>query len=99
MGIDRDEVFRVARLANIELTESEAEALPAQLDRIVDYVRGLESVATEGVEESHDAPATPLRADEPATSLPREEILRIAPAHRDGLLIVPRVIGGDAESA
>ncbi len=99
MGIDRDEVFRVARLAHIDLTEAEAAALPAQLDRIVDYVRGLESVATDGVRESHAAPATPLRADEPAPSLPRDDVLRIAPAHRDALLVVPRVIGGEVETA
>lgn len=97
MGISREEVFRVARLAHIDLTEAEAAALPEQLDRIVEYVRSLEAVATEGAEESLPAPPTPLRADEVAESLPRDEVLRIAPVHREGLLVVPRVIGGEEE--
>ena len=94
MGIERDEVLRVARLAHIDLTEAEAASLPPQLDRIVEYVKTLESVATEGVRETGGAPATPLRADRVVPSLDRSELLRIAHAHRDGLLVVPRVIGG-----
>jgi aspartyl-tRNA(Asn)/glutamyl-tRNA(Gln) amidotransferase subunit C len=95
MGLSREEVFRVARLAQINLTEAEAASLPAQLDRIVDYVQSLESVATEGVREALEAAASPLRADETAPSLPHGEVMRIAPAQRDGLIVVPRVIGAD----
>ncbi len=110
MGISRDEVFRVARLAHIDLTAAEAESLPAQLDRIVEYVRQLEAVggaapgdaegggSAGGAAPAFETPRTPLRADEPGPCLPTSDALAAAPARRGDLLAVPRVIGGE-ESA
>ena len=96
MGISREEVFRVARLAHIDLTAAEAESLPAQLDRIVEYVRQLESVALAGEEAALETtPQTPRRADEPGPCLPVNDALAAAPARRGDLLAVPRVIGGE----
>jgi len=95
VGISRDEVFRVARLAHIDLTAAEAESLPAQLDRIVEYVRQLEAVPPAGGEAAFETPRTPLRADEPGPCLPMNDALGAAPARRGDLLAVPRVIGGE----
>ena len=39
--------------------------------------------------------ATPLRDDEPRPSLDRDAVARNAPAWRDGLFVVPKVIGGE----
>lgn len=106
MGISREEVFRVARLAHIELTAAEAEALPAQLDRIVEYVRQLEGVGgavmggapPSGGATAFETPQTPLRADEPVACLPVAEALAAAPARHGDLIAVPRVIGGEEEA-
>jgi aspartyl/glutamyl-tRNA(Asn/Gln) amidotransferase C subunit len=38
---------------------------------------------------------TPFRDDEPHTSTDRELVARNAPAWRDGLFVVPKVIGGE----
>lgn len=102
-GISRDEVFRVARLAHIDLTPAEAESLPAQLDRIVEYVKQLEAVGgaapgggpAGGEGAAFETPQTPLRADAPAPCLPTGEALAAAPARRGDLIAVPRVIGGE----
>lgn len=98
MGITRDEVLRVARLAHIDLTEAEAVALPEQLDRIVAYVDSLSAVATEGAIERSALPPTLLRPDEPRPSLPVRDVLSGAPAPRGDLFGVPRVIGGEEEA-
>ena len=82
MGISREEVFRVARLAHIDLTDEEAAALPEQLDRIVAYVDSLSAVAAEGSVERSALPPTSLRADEPRRSLSVADVLRGAPAPR-----------------
>jgi aspartyl/glutamyl-tRNA(Asn/Gln) amidotransferase C subunit len=47
-----------------------------------------------GFEES-DAAVTPLREDEPRASTNRDDVARNAPAWRDGLFVVPKVIGGE----
>ncbi len=38
---------------------------------------------------------TPFRDDEPHQPLDRELVARNAPAWRDGLFVVPKVIGGE----
>ncbi|MFN0151014.1 MAG: Asp-tRNA(Asn)/Glu-tRNA(Gln) amidotransferase subunit GatC [bacterium] len=99
MGITREEVLRVARLAHIDLTDEEAAALPAQLDRIISYVHSLDAVPAAGAVERSALSPTPPRADEPSPSLSTQDVLGGAPGARGALFGVPRVIGGEDESA
>jgi aspartyl-tRNA(Asn)/glutamyl-tRNA(Gln) amidotransferase subunit C len=99
VGISREDVLRVARLAHIDLTEAETAALPAQLDRIIAYVESLEAVPIDADGAADAAPATPLRADEARASLPLDEALGGAPARRGDFFGVPRVIGADDGAA
>jgi aspartyl-tRNA(Asn)/glutamyl-tRNA(Gln) amidotransferase subunit C len=50
MRISREEVLRVAQLANLELSEVEVAKYQAQLDSILDYIAKLNSVDTTNVE-------------------------------------------------
>ena len=50
MSIDRDTVYRVARLARIAVSEEEAEALRGELNAILGFVEQLAEVDTAGVE-------------------------------------------------
>lgn len=50
MRITREEVLRVAQLANLELSEAEVTKYQAQLDSILDYIAKLNSVDTTNVE-------------------------------------------------
>lgn len=94
MNIDRDEARRVARLAHLELDEAGLDRMAAEMTKILTYIDQLREVETEGVEE-RVAGVTPLRADEPRPSLHRDAVARNAPAWRDGLFVVPKVIGGE----
>ncbi len=88
------DVRRIAMLARIALDDDEAGRLGPQLARILDYVRKLEELDTEGVEPTahpHEF-ACPLRADAVTNPNLREALLAVAPEVEDGLFVVPRVV-------
>lgn len=92
--IDRDEVRRIAGLANIELDDAAVEAMSRDLSQILDYV---DQIAAVEVPSSEAAPAAPmtLRDDEVGPSVPVETIDENAPAFAHGLFVVPKIIGGE----
>jgi aspartyl-tRNA(Asn)/glutamyl-tRNA(Gln) amidotransferase subunit C len=88
------DVQQVAQLARLALSAKELETLAAQLDHILEYVRQLQSVPTQGVAPtSHVLPlADVLRPDQRLPSLPPETIAELAPARHGNLIKVPKVI-------
>lgn len=93
MKISAEDVRQIARLAEMNVAESELEALTGQLDRIVSFVAQLEALPA-GV---HAAPFHPgpgqvaLRADEVKPAPLARPLAELAPAFREGLLVVPRL--------
>jgi aspartyl-tRNA(Asn)/glutamyl-tRNA(Gln) amidotransferase subunit C len=89
--IDIDHLATLARLA---LTPEEKARFTAQLGDILGYVEQLKKANIDGVEPT--AHATPifnvLQADEPRAGLSVEDALRNAPAQRDNMFVVPRVV-------
>lgn len=94
MDIDRDEARRVAELAHLEFDDAGLDRMASEMTKILTYIDQLREVDAEGFEE-RDVTVTPLRADEPRPSIDREQVARNAPAWRDGLFVVPKVIGGE----
>jgi aspartyl-tRNA(Asn)/glutamyl-tRNA(Gln) amidotransferase subunit C len=94
MSLTADQVWWVAHLARLELSEAELQTMTPQLSAIVDYVNQLAKVDTEGVEpmahplEVHNV----FREDEPAPSLPVDTALLNAPARRGDFYAVPAVL-------
>ncbi len=84
----------VAHLARIALTEEEERLLSVQLGNILGYIDQLKQVDVANVEPT--AHAVPLvnvtRPDEVRPSLPHEAALRNAPAHANGLFLVPKIV-------
>ncbi len=88
------DVRKVALLARIALSDEEAQRLQPQLARILDYVRKLDELNTEGVEPTahpHEF-ACPMRADIPTNPNAREALLAVAPEVEDGFFVVPKVV-------
>jgi aspartyl-tRNA(Asn)/glutamyl-tRNA(Gln) amidotransferase subunit C len=92
----REEVARIAKLANLELGPDEVELFSRQLGDILAHANALQRIDTTGVpptasvgEESADRP------DQTRPCLDRAAALAIAPdpAPGPGLFKVPRVIG------
>ena len=84
----------IAHLARLELTAEEAQKFGEQLSHILEHIEKLKQLDVGQVEPT--AHAVPLvnvtRPDVVTDSLPHAEALRNAPAQRDGLFIVPKIV-------
>jgi aspartyl-tRNA(Asn)/glutamyl-tRNA(Gln) amidotransferase subunit C len=96
MKIDREEARRVAGLAHLEFDDAGLDRMAAEMTSILSYIDQLREAAGADADPAPvEATATPLREDEPRPSIDREPVARNAPAWRDGLFVVPKVIGGE----
>ncbi len=91
MGIDRDTVLHVARLARLDLRPAEIERLTTELDAILTAVSKVAELDLTGVPPtSHPLDLVNVWADdEPAPSLSLEQALANAPAREADLFRVP----------
>ncbi|MBU0944794.1 MAG: Asp-tRNA(Asn)/Glu-tRNA(Gln) amidotransferase subunit GatC [Proteobacteria bacterium] len=94
MKITRQEVEHVARLAKLNLSETELVKMTGQLDTILAYVAKLDELDTEGVVPTTHAFSitNAFREDEVMPSLPREEALANGPKKNGEAFVVPRII-------
>jgi aspartyl-tRNA(Asn)/glutamyl-tRNA(Gln) amidotransferase subunit C len=94
MTITRAEVQHVARLARLGLSEQEMDQLASELDHILDAMEALRQLDTSAIPPT--AQVIPLRNvmrdDVARPSWPVDEILKNAPATRDGQFLVPPVL-------
>ncbi len=88
------DIDHLARLAALRLSDAERKAVRADLERIVAMVGRMQAVVTDGVAPlAHPLDAAQrLRRDEPTETVDRAHNQAGAPAIRDGLYLVPRVI-------
>ncbi len=94
MGISRDEVRHVARLARLALTDDEEELMTDQLGSILDFIAKLDELDTTDVEPTYHAVemSNVLREDESRPSPPLDEVLKNAPQRQDPFFLVPRIL-------
>ena len=94
MGTTDLDVRYVAHLARLELEPDEEARLGAQLGNILGYIEKLKELDVSQVEPT--AHAVPLlnvfRPDVVRPSMPTAEALRNAPAHANGLFVVPKIV-------
>ena len=95
MRITKQDVEHVAKLARLEITETEKEAFSQQLSGILTYVEKLNALKTEGVEPTATVlgQTNVFREDKFRPSLPVEKALANAPERMDGFFVVPKIIG------
>ena len=93
MSIGRQEVLHVARLAELDVAESDLARLVEQMGRIVEFVEQLNEVPAG--EQAPPFLAGPtqvaLRPDEPRPGGLARTPAEIAPEFRQGFFIVPRL--------
>lgn len=98
MSVTREDVERIARLAELHVDEAALPALTDQMSRILDYVSQIAQVpGTETVQPFTPGPmALRFRADDvrpvPLALTPAQ----IAPAFANGFFLVPRLGAFDA---
>ena len=84
----------VAKLARLALTPEERAKLAQQLGDVLHHIEQLKKVDVSGVEPTaHAAPVFNVWADDVAhPGLPVELALKNAPAQRDHMVVVPKVV-------
>ena len=89
--LDLDHVAKLARLA---LTPEEKTQLSQQLGDVLHHIEQLAKVDVTGIEPTaHAFPVVNVWADDVAKpGLPVEAALRNAPAQRDHMIVVPKVV-------
>jgi aspartyl-tRNA(Asn)/glutamyl-tRNA(Gln) amidotransferase subunit C len=94
MALSLDEIQRIAHLARIEVTATEAADVAHKLDAIFELIGRMRAVDTTGIvpmSHAHDATLA-LREDRVTEFDARATFQRLAPEAQDGLYLVPRVI-------
>ena len=98
MALTLDDVKRIAHLARLELAGDEAARTLEQLNDFFGLVAQMQAVDTTGIAplahpiEQIEEVALRLREDAVTESVRRDDLQRSAPAVRDGLYLVPKVI-------
>src|SRR5215212_8239392 len=96
-----DQVRHVAKLARLALPDEKLAQFSGQLAGILGYIDKMAQVDTTGVEPMAQPLPTHnvLRDDVPSEPLPLEKVLQNAPDAESPFFKVPKVIGGDEDSA
>jgi aspartyl-tRNA(Asn)/glutamyl-tRNA(Gln) amidotransferase subunit C len=99
MPLTKTEVEHVARLARLELSESEKEEFTGQLNDILGFVETLNKLNTKNIEPTaHAIPVTNVfRPDRVGTSLEPDMALANAPDRVDDYFKVPKILEEEAE--
>jgi len=94
MALDNDTVHNIARLARLQISDSEVEKYASELGNILALVEQMEAADTSGVEPmTHPFDATlRLREDQVTENNQRDKFQAVAPQEQDGLYLVPKVI-------
>ena len=98
MAITREDVLKIAKLANLHFDESETDAFTRQFQRILDYIEKLSEVDVQGIEPTSHVSLTDdfekfmFREDAVGASLPADEALSNAPDAGAGHFKVPKVL-------
>ena len=101
MTISEQDIARIAKLANIALTDEDTRNVQQDLDGMLALIAKLQAVDTQGVEPlAHPLSAIEdvtlrLREDQAAATSDEQQRARLmanAPAQAEGLFLVPTVI-------
>ena len=94
MSVNADQVRHVARLARLALTDDEIGRMVPEFNNLLEWVKQLEEVDTNGVEPLTAVIENQLRLREDIVNDGncRDDILRNAPDAQHGFFAVPKVI-------
>lgn len=96
MRVEKHEIEKLAKLARLDVTAEEVEKLQGSLGSLIEYLDTLGQLDLEKVEPmtAVDDSPRPLRPDQEAAMLPKEQALHNAPEVNLEHFSIPKVIGG-----
>lgn len=94
MGISKDEVKHIARLARLQLSEEEVEKFAEQLSHILDHAARIRELDLEGLEPLTHAidRRNVFRQDRVTKGIAREEALSQAPEREGDFFKIPPIV-------
>ena len=94
MAIDTETAARVAKLARINVEDSDLPALAVEFNAILGFIEQLNEVDVEGVEPMTSVSPQKLkrRMDQVSDGDQQERVLSNAPDAREGFFAVPKVV-------
>ena len=99
MTISRDELDKIAALAQLELSEEEADGLTRDCQAILEYFEVIREVDTgDAVVDGSADRSAPLREDRIDSDPLREKLEDLAPDWREAYFILPRLPALDADA-
>ena len=98
MPVSESDVLHIASLARLGVAPERVPSLVAELNGILRHIDALSEAKTKGVVPVNaiGAPAQPLREDSGVPYPLERAIESVAPAMREGLLLVPRLATHEA---
>lgn len=93
MKLTSDQVKKVAKLANLPLSEEEIEKSSEQLSKILDYIDQLNNVDTQNADPTFNVTGSEniMSDDTPTESLNQEEALQNASVKKEGFFVTKGV--------
>ena len=94
MEVSKEEILHIAKLANLNIKDEEIDKYAKNLEDILNFVKVLNNVDTENVEESIGTTNSfnVFRKDEIEEFGDRDILLQNAPEQEDGMFRIPKVI-------
>ena len=98
--LSKEDVLKLAKLSKLEFSENEIEKFRTDLNKIFDHMEELNSVDTSQVEPLFNVLDLKdvLRKDIVRDSGIKKDILKNAPNSDDEFIIVPKVVGENADN-
>ncbi len=93
-SISASTISNIARLSSLSLSDDEKTKLQADLENILQYVKQLDELDTEGIQPSYQVTGlnTVWREDEVKESVPASRLLELAPVSQNNQIKVPKVL-------
>ncbi len=94
MQISKEEVMHIAKLASLNISESEIENYRKNLEEILEFAKTVDSVDTENIGETvgTNENYNVFRKDEVIDYNDKEGLLKNAPSQDEGMFRIPKVI-------
>ena len=94
MEISKEEILHIAKLASLKIKEEEIEEYRKNLQDILNFANTINSVDTEGLEETNGASANinVLREDEVKDFEDKESLMQNAPDQENNMFKIPKVL-------
>jgi len=95
MKITKQEIYNVANLARLNISENQVDLFCNQLDNILEYMEKLNKIDTTNIKPTTHAIdlSNAFRDDILKPSITSELAIQNAPAKEDSFFVVPKVVG------